>query len=196
MEKLVLFGDSITAGYGKEAMSPILQKNIQVELQSQSLLQIPIINAGMLGNTTEDARKRVEHDVVALEPTIVTIFFGANDVSSDSLISLDEYGENLLQLVQIIGKEKVLLITPPYIICARNPSRKEHRVVEYVEKVKEIGKENGIFVIDLYSQMLAQKAPEELLQLDGLHFSTAGYQLLASLIVQGIKGRLKSNGNS
>lgn len=196
MEKLVLFGDSITAGYGEEAMSPILQKMIQVELQKELLSEIIIINAGMLGNTTEDARKRVKQDVVSLNPTIVTIFFGANDISSDFLVPLETYGENLLELIHVIGKEKVILITPPYIVCARNPSRKETQVVAYVNKVEEIGKESGIPVIDLYGQMLAQPNPEELLQLDGLHFSTAGYQLLASLIVQAIKGRLKSKENS
>lgn len=196
MEQLILFGDSITAGYGEEAMSPILQKNIQSELKKQSLAEMTIINAGMLGNTTEDARNRVKQDVVRFNPTIVTLFFGANDVSSDFLVPLERYGENLLELIHVIGKEKVILITPPYIVCARNRSREEKQVVAYGEKVKKIGKEKGIPVIDLYGQMLAQSDPEELLQLDGLHFSAAGYQLLAFLIVQEIKGRLKSKENS
>ena len=196
MEKIVLFGDSITAGYGEEAMSSILQDQIQAAWQKQSLEKIHLINAGMLGHTTEDARKRVAQDVLVVEPTIVTIFFGANDVASEMLVPLDTYGANLLELIHAIGKEKVLLITPPYIVSARNPSREEQRVKKYVEKVHTIGEQIDIPVIDLYNQMLAQQDPEQLLQVDGLHFSAAGYQLLASLIVEEIKGRLKSKETS
>lgn len=190
MKKLVLFGDSITAGYGEEAITPILQKLITEDLDAQNLEEILIVNAGMPGDTTDDGMKRLEKEVLAEKPDMVTIFFGANDTNSDNLVPLEKYAENIETMITEIGKEKVILLTPPYVDCARKPTRDDDRIRDYVERVKVIGAKYEIPVIDLYKAMVAYPGTDEFLQEDGLHFSQVGYDLLAALIVREIKGRL------
>ena len=86
MIKMVLFGDSITAGYTK--------KEITAKLTCRMLEYFPkadIINAGIPGETTEDGLKRIEAHVLKYKPDIVVIFFGANDVARHKFVSLDRY---------------------------------------------------------------------------------------------------------
>lgn len=196
MKKLVLFGDSITAGYGEEAITPILQNLITEDLAAQQLEDIQIVNAGFPGNTTEDAMKRLEKDVLAEQPDMVTIFFGANDTNSDNLVPLEKYAENIERMVQKIGAEKVILLTPPYVDCGRKPTRDDDRIRTYVERVKVIGEKYQLPVIDMYQAMVVYPGTDEFLQADGLHFSRTGYDFLAALIVREIKGRLMTKENS
>lgn len=195
MKTLVLFGDSITAGYGEEAITPILQNLIAADLAEQALEAVRIINAGMPGDTTEDALKRLKSEVLAVNPELVTVFFGANDTNSERLVPLENYIKNLQEMIQAIGKEKVLLLTPPYVDCARKPTRNDERIQQYVNQVIALGKQQEIPVINLYQAMVNYPGTNEFLQKDGLHFSKSGYELLAALIVREIKGRLKINTN-
>ena len=196
MKKIVLFGDSITAGYGEEAITPILQNLITEDLAAQHYEEVMIVNAGMPGDTTQDAMKRLEKEVLAEQADIVTIFFGANDTNSDNLVPLEKYAENIETMITEIGKEKVVLLTPPYVDCARKPTRDDDRIRDYVERVKVIGAKYEIPVIDLYKAMVVYPGTDEFLQADGLHFSKTGYDLLAALIVREIKGRLMTKENS
>lgn len=108
MKKIVLFGDSITAGYGEEAITPILQNLIIEDLAAQHYEEVMIVNAGMPGDTTQDAMKRLEKEVLAEQADIVTIFFGANDTNSDNLVPLEKYAENIETMITEIGKGKVI----------------------------------------------------------------------------------------
>lgn len=193
MKTLVLFGDSITAGYGREAITPILQEGITAKLAMQRCEPLRIINAGMPGDTTVDGLKRLEQEVLSERPDLVTLFFGANDTNSDRLVPLVEYQKNLEEMIQSIGKEKIILLTPPYVDCQRKPTREEQRMQRYVKQVMEIGEQQGIPVINVYQAMVSAPDPHVFLQADGLHFSKDGYDLLAALIVEAIKGRLKTN---
>ncbi|WP_206912576.1 hypothetical protein IGL98_000440 [Enterococcus sp. DIV0840] len=196
MKKIVLFGDSITAGYGEEAITPILQNLITEELAIKNYEEVMIVNAGMPGDTTQGAMNRLDKEVLAEQADIVTIFFGANDTNSDNLVPLEKYAENIETMITKIGKEKVILLTPPYVDCARKPTRDDNRIREYVERVKVIGAKYEIPVIDVYKAMVVYPGTYEFLQADGLHFSKTGYDLLAALIVREIKGRLVTKENS
>ncbi|PHL17205.1 esterase, partial [Enterococcus faecium] len=59
MRKIVLFGDSITAGYLDEAVSPVLVDLVKRDIAAMGLEEVAVINAGMPGDTTEDGLKRL-----------------------------------------------------------------------------------------------------------------------------------------
>jgi acyl-CoA thioesterase-1 len=69
----VAFGDSLTEGFGASAAEhsypTVLGRSLGVEIQ----------NHGVSGETSVDGLKRVE-DLAALEPRVVLICFGGNDV--------------------------------------------------------------------------------------------------------------------
>ena len=186
MRKIVLFGDSITAGYLDEAVSPVLVDLVKRDIDAMGLEEVAVINAGMPGDTTEDGLKRLNKEVLIEKPDEVVIFFGANDASLDRNITVATFRENLETMIQ-----KVILITPPYADSGRRPERPQTRIKELVKVAQEVGAAHNLPVIDLYKAMTVYPGTDEFLQADGLHFSQVGYELLGALIVREIKGRLK-----
>ncbi|MEK7636394.1 MAG: GDSL-type esterase/lipase family protein [Patescibacteria group bacterium] len=69
---VIAFGDSLIEGVGSS------QGNDLVSLLSQEL-KIPIINAGISGDTTFSALTRVSLDVLNHDPKIVILLLGGND---------------------------------------------------------------------------------------------------------------------
>ena len=69
----VAFGDSLTAGYGSE------KAGADYPTQLGQRLGVLIQNLGVPGETSADGLKRLE-DVAALQPRVVLLCFGGNDV--------------------------------------------------------------------------------------------------------------------
>lgn len=69
---VIALGDSIT--FGRDAT----QGRDFVSLLSERLGE-PIVNAGVVGDTTEDSLLRLDRDVIAKHPRLVIIFLGGND---------------------------------------------------------------------------------------------------------------------
>lgn len=177
MKKIILFGDSITAGYENGVTDFRLNEEIEAVFTA-----VEVINAGIPGDTSEGALMRVKNHVLKYKPDIVTVFFGANDASKISGLGINSYKENILSLTSLIGPEKIILIGVPY---ANQKYYKEERPMSHLEKfnkvVKGIAEAQKINYIDLLAEMTKEE-PLDLLQNDGLHFSRAGYQLLGKLI--------------
>jgi len=187
MKKIILFGDSITAGYQNGEIDIILNTKIQRLLNKE----VEIINAGIPGDTSKGALGRYQDHVIAYEPDIVTIFFGANDVEKMSGISLAQYEENLAYLVEKIGAHKVVLIGPPY--AHQMMYEKERPLIDlmqYNNAAQRVAKAYNTKFIDMLEEMIQSEDPTNYLQVDGLHFSEVGYDLLARLIVETIKERV------
>lgn len=69
---LVCFGDSLTQGVGAgpgEDFPSLLA----------AVLPIPVVNAGVAGETAADGLRRLERDVLSRDPRVVVVFFGGND---------------------------------------------------------------------------------------------------------------------
>lgn len=182
MVKIILFGDSITAGYEEGLTDFRLNEKIEAVFD-----EIEVINAGIPGNTTKEALERVERHVLRYVPDLVTVFFGANDVSLTSGMSLEAYKKNMLALIERIGSDKMILIGTPYASQRFYATERPlERLKEFSDCVRVISLEQGISYIDLLEAMLADQ-PESYLQRDGLHFSEAGYELLARLINEEIR---------
>jgi len=75
-QRIVCFGDSLTAGYGTEA-GQSYPDFLQAELNRQGY-NYRIVNAGISGNTTKDGVERVK-GIAAMKPTLVVVEFGGND---------------------------------------------------------------------------------------------------------------------
>ncbi len=69
----VAFGDSLTEGYGANGSGS------DYPAQLGKLLGVPIQNLGVSGETSADGLKRLD-DVEALNPRVVLLCFGGNDV--------------------------------------------------------------------------------------------------------------------
>jgi acyl-CoA thioesterase-1 len=107
-ETIVCLGDSLTAGtsatvVGKDDKS----KSWPAFLQNK--VNIPVINAGVSGNTTAQGLARVKRDVLSKNPRIVIILLGGNDYLQK--IPLATTTKNLQKIIDMVndGKRKIYL---------------------------------------------------------------------------------------
>jgi acyl-CoA thioesterase-1 len=103
---VVCFGDSLTAGYGA-AYPGVDDKTKSYPAYLQNKINIPVINAGISGDTTSMALSRVNADVLAKDPLIVIIELGANDLFQG--IPLMTTKNNLQKIIDSIndGNRKI-----------------------------------------------------------------------------------------
>lgn len=69
---IVAFGDSLTAGVGSTGGNNYVN-------QLEELIEEDIINAGVSGDTTEEALARLQEDVLSHDPRAVIVWLGGND---------------------------------------------------------------------------------------------------------------------
>lgn len=187
MHKLVLFGDSITAGYYENEITDLLTTRVQ-----QGVPQYEVINAGIPGDTTIDGLARIEPFVLRHQPDYVTVFFGANDAAIHRLMSVEQYKEKLQEIIYLIGPEKVLLLSAPYTSQRnRKLDRPLGRMVKFVAAAEEVALTLKLPFINVLDEMVKTGREEAFLQEDGLHFSLEGYDFLAELIVSGLHKKIE-----
>lgn len=184
MLEIICFGDSITArkeGYP----SPILTYKL-----SSKMPNYEFINAGVSGNTTEQAMFRFNKDVLSKRPDVVTVLFGANDSATDKLVDLETFKRNISLFAKQIGPEKTILISPAPVDESLQQNRTNGRLKQYAQAVQEVAEETDSYFIDFFQILYSHPNYQELLvgeKNDGLHFGEACYELLSDAIVKKIE---------
>ncbi|NLX99337.1 MAG: SGNH/GDSL hydrolase family protein [Rhodopirellula sp.] len=205
---IVAFGDSTTAPRGD---LPIYSLLLQKALAAQGL-STKVVNAGVGGNTTVNARARFEKDVLARNPRLVIIQFGINDAAvnvwksppaTQPDVSLQDYEANLRYFVQTLRKlrAEAVLMTP-------NPCRWTKQLLElygkpphrpddpdgynvllrrYADAVRRIASQEKTPLVDVYEAFQAYdrepgQSIDDLL-LDGMHPNAKGHELVAKLLL-------------
>lgn len=178
MKNLVMFGDSLTYGYG------VYKKDSVAALLQNSFADFNIINSGANGDTTREALVRLKKDVLDYNPHIITILFGSNDCapSEYSYVTVFEFEKNLDTIIKSIysqnSKAEIILITPPPVDeTVFMPWTTNKRLLPYCEAIRKKSDEYGCHLCD-FNVYLTQKSNGELesfLQEDGCHLSEKGY---------------------
>jgi lysophospholipase L1-like esterase len=187
----VCFGDSVTGLYyhtgGRRAYTALLELALQ-RLCPQA--NITTINAGISGNTTRNALARIDADVLAKNPSVVTVMFGLNDLVG---VPIEEYRANLQTIVEkirAVGAE-VVLCTPNSVITTA--SRPVEKLEQYCDVVREIANEQKVALCDCYAayQSLREQDAKawRLLMSDEIHPNCNGHKRIAEQIAQTITGR-------
>lgn len=173
MRKLILFGDSITAGATHGYPTPTFSNKVR---QALGDLPVDILNRGVLGDDTIGGLARIQSDVVQNNPDIVVIFFGTNDVQVPQMTAT-KFQANLENMLEQIGADKCVLITPGIV----GPTRIEHRPLatlkQYAQVVLDVATKHDLPVVNWFATA-SQHDPAELLQSDDLHYAPRAYDLL------------------
>lgn len=184
--KVVCFGDSIT----KRGYPEILGK--QPELN--------VLNAGVGGNTTAQALRRMERDVLAKEPDFVVILFGTNDSRIDSkrvYVPVEKYSANLVSMIdscEQIDARVILCTIPPideepyFTRHDRKPFKAVGGLTSLLRVYRDaaigVGADRQVPVIDLSQLLLNQP---EWMSPDGVHPSERGNAIIAKHVDQAIR---------
>jgi acyl-CoA thioesterase-1 len=70
---IIAFGDSLVQGFGVAPLDSMVA-------ELSRLIKAPIRNAGVAGDTTERALKRLDTDVLVHDPQVVIVLLGGNDI--------------------------------------------------------------------------------------------------------------------
>jgi lysophospholipase L1-like esterase len=131
-------------------------------------------------------------EVTEGKPAKVFILIGINDISRnipDSVIA-----DNYRKIIQRIKKEsprtkiyfQTLLPVNNEFTQFKNHYNKDEHILWLNERIKALGKQENITVIDLYPHFLnSEKKLDNKYTLDGLHLNAEGYKIWAALLKNG-----------
>ena len=158
-ENIICFGDSLTYGTGAA-------RNKSYPAQLSEMTGLPIINAGIPGNTTSDGLERLETDVLERSPRIVLITLGGNDLKNG--VRKDVAYKNLKAIIEAIQAEGGLVILGgvKFILLDKG----------YGEMYKKLAKETDIILIQ---NVLSGLVGKDKYMSDPIHPNADGYEIMA-----------------
>lgn len=182
--RILFFGDSITAGYGidKEDAFPAL---IQQKIDSLDW-SFKAVNGGSSGETSAGGLTRI--DWVLRQPVSVFVLeLGGNDGLRG--IDLDVTKENLQDIIDKVEDkypDAKIIITGMQV----PPNLGSDYTTRFKEIYPELAEENNTELIPYFLDELG--GDSELMQSDGIHPTEEGHQLLAEKVWEVLKPVLKS----
>jgi lysophospholipase L1-like esterase len=178
--RVVFMGDSITDGWGRAQGSKFFPGK-------------PYINRGISGQTTPQMLIRFRPDVIALQPKVVVILAGTNDIAGntgpETLDFIEGNLESMAELAKANGIRVVLASVMPVCdyIKPQTATRPPQKILALDAWIKDYCTRNGCIYLDYYSAMVDSSGMfKRELTYDGLHPNNAGYEVMAPLAQQAI----------
>ena len=159
-KKLLILGDSISAGYG------IKESENWVQLLEASLKtsgkELHIINSSISGDTTIGGLSRIESDLEEHKPNYVLVELGGNDALRG--YPINRIKNNLLKIVDTASTAKA----NPIIMQIRIPPNYGKNYIAAFESIySEIAEEKNIPLLTFLLEKVA--LDKSLMQPDGIH---------------------------
>ena len=183
-KRVVFMGNSITQQW-KSKDSVFFQTN-------------PYICRGISGQTTPQMLIRFRQDVVELQPKIVVILAGTNDIAGNTGPStLEMIMNNLASMTEIAkaNKIKVILcsVLPAYDYPWRKGLEPNIKISKLNAMIKEYCAKTNTFYLDYFSAMADDKnGMKAELTTDGVHCTLEGYKVMETLVQEAIGKVLKT----
>jgi len=153
----------------------------------------PYLNRGIAGQTSPHMLVRFHQDVVALQPKVVVIQAGVNDllVASEGVIA-DNY-MSMVDIAKANGIRVVLASLTPVCDCYTRQTglRPQGKIISLNGWIKDYAARSGAVYLDYYSALAEGRNFKKELTGDGLFPNEAGYSLMAPLAEKAIAEALK-----
>lgn len=170
---IVCFGDSITFGYGA-------QPGEDYPTALAKMIDLPVINSGIDGDTSSEALKRLKSDALDRNPFLVIIEFSGNDflrkipkeVTLNNIREMVDQAQSKGAMVAIVDISAGMFLS-------------EYRTAFY-----KLAREKGaIFIPHILSGIITNPRMKS----DFLHPNAQGYQMIAQRICRTILPYLNQN---
>lgn len=181
--RVVFMGNSITEGW-----APLFAELFPGK---------PYIGRGISGQTTPQMLLRFRQDVIALEPKVVVILAGTNDIAGNTgpstLEMIEDNLASMAELARANGIRVVLSSVLPVYDYPWKPGLKPApKIIALNSWMKAYAARNGDVYLDYHSAMADERQglrPEY--SEDGVHPNAAGYRVMAPLAEQAIAEALR-----
>jgi len=169
---LVCFGNSLTAGQGAPAGSDypsLLAKK----------LSLPVINAGISGDTAANALSRIERDVLFHDPKVVIVELGANDFlrTGGRRGAVDQAFADLETIIDRIQEHDAVVVLAGISVN-----------YDIEQRYKKLAKKKGAV---LAPNIMAGIITENELMADSLHPNAKGYNKMAENFIEVLEPLLR-----
>ncbi|CAD5116678.1 DgyrCDS5544 [Dimorphilus gyrociliatus] len=202
MRNIVLIGDSLT----QQAWNENAGGGWGAKIADYCLRNFDVLNRGLSGYNTRWVETAIleEKDSFITKSmlnnaVLVTLFFGANDASTEvQHVPLEEFKENLVKYGEYIKNHApsatLVLLTPPPVITKLWPNRNNENALKYSKAVIEASNVLECPCLDVYSSMIKLDNWQECLY-DGIHLAPKGGDIIFNLIKPILKELLKKYPN-
>jgi lysophospholipase L1-like esterase len=177
-QRVVFLGDQVTERWGKGGTAFFPGR--------------PYLNRGITGQTTAQMLVRFRQDVIALQPSVVVILGGTNDLTgvlgpgtegtvADNIASMTE-------LAKANGIRVVLASITPVCDCFKDQTavRPQGKISALNRWIREYAARTGSVYLDYYSALAEGRDFRKPLTSDGLLPNAAGYDAMAALAEEAI----------
>ncbi|MDD5730272.1 MAG: GDSL-type esterase/lipase family protein [Candidatus Omnitrophica bacterium] len=172
-KNIICFGDSFTLGYGVE-------KGKDYPYILSKMFSVPVINAGIEGDVTVQALKRLDSDVLEKNPLLVVVEFGGNDFLSR--VPLAETVKNMEEIIKRLQSRGVMV--------AVFDMSTDVVMSVYGKPYRELCKRYGaIFIPAVLEGIII----EPTLKSDFIHPNAAGYKIIAHRVYRAILPYINRN---
>ncbi|MGB5438013.1 MAG: SGNH/GDSL hydrolase family protein, partial [Maribacter sp.] len=172
-DRVVFMGNSITIGWLNTVPEFFDDKSY--------------INRGISGQTTPQMLLRFRQDVIALQPKVVVILAGTNDIAGNTGPStLEMIADNIKSMSELAVAHgiKVVIssVLPAYDYPWKPGLQPSQKIVALNKMLKEYAGQNGHVYLDYFSVMADQRdgMPKKYAH-DEVHPTKLGYEVMAPL---------------
>src|SRR5262245_9268699 len=193
----VALGDSTVEGIGASSRTADYVSRLAVRLRSV-YPTARYLNLGVGGATAADVAAAPLRRAVALQPDLVTLSVGPNDITGGR--TPEQYERDIEAILATLTNRTravvVINLIPDLTVTPRfkghqAEARLRERVVRFNEVLLRQARTVGAEVIDLYEPSRREVPQQpELISADGYHPSDLGYDRWATLMWQGVESRI------
>ena len=156
------------------------------------------INRGIGGQTTPQMLLRFRQDVIDLNPKVVVILAGINDIAGNTgpstLPVIFNNLKSMAELAKINHINVVLCSVLPAFDFPWNPGlQPAKKIIELNHLIKFYAEEQHMVYVDYFSAMVdANNGLKKELGADGVHPNAEGYAIMEPIVQKGITKALKN----
>ena len=152
----------------------------------------PYVNRGIGGQTTPQMLLRFQQDVIDLEPSVVVILAGINDIAGNTgPMTIEETYNNIISMAEMATSNHIKVILCSVLPAKDFPWRPglepALKVVKLNALLKKYVDDHNLVYVDYFSAMNdGANGLREILGYDGVHPNAMGYSIMEPLVEEGI----------
>ncbi|PKL00883.1 MAG: hypothetical protein CVV56_03500 [Tenericutes bacterium HGW-Tenericutes-1] len=172
MNQIVFLGDSLTDGF---------------DLNAYFSSDLVIYNRGIGGDKTDGVFARLESNVLAIEPSIIVLLIGINDIHGGR--SLEAIEKNYRKILDKIQEELpecdvyIESLYPTNTMIYSHFTDYWDDILLFNTTLQTLALEYNYVYMDVYTELLDGEELNRSFTFDGLHLNSDGYHIVSDVIV-------------